>query len=177
MKRKTGILAATVSLAALLGVGLAAPAYADGVSSSTPAIPGPGGPTSSALTVSPESASGPIGRSAALGVSPGGCSDQTDHAHKSGSESSVHGRTTCNFPVTSASVTTYLYNQQWFGWNLLNSGTSKTTGKNTSNDAHPHYPCSTSNVNSFYGASAHSSVEGGRTYSASTSSPVQKFGC
>lgn len=37
---------------------------------------------------------------------------QTDHAHKSGSESAVHGRTKCNFPVTSAAVTTYLLNQQ-----------------------------------------------------------------
>lgn len=60
---------------------------------------------------------------------------------------------------------------------ILETHTSKTAGKNTSNDARPHYPCSTSNTNSFYGASTHSSVENGRTYSASTSSPVQNFGC
>lgn len=109
--------------------------------------------------------------------SPAGCQGQTDYAHKSGNESSVHGRTTCNFPVNSVSVTSHLMNQQWWGWNELNSGTSTRAYSNNSQDATPHSPCSTTSINNFYGWSSHESVENGKTYSASTRSPDQQFGC
>src|SRR6218665_376603 len=112
-----------------------------------------------------------------VGASPARCAGKTDHAHKSGSNSSVHGRTKCSRSVEEVGVTTHLWNGQWWGWNLLRSDSSSRRWANNSKDATPHYPCSTSDINSFFGSSDHHSVENGRVYRASTQSPIQRFGC
>jgi len=110
-------------------------------------------------------------------ASPARCVGKTDYAHKSGSNSSVHGRTKCSRSVEEIGVTTELWNQQWWGWNLLRGGSPSRKWANNSKDATPHYPCSTSDINSFFGSSRHYSVESGRAYRASNQSSVQRFGC
>ena len=112
-----------------------------------------------------------------MGASPSGCYGQTDYAHKSGSNASVHGRTNCAFPATQLGVTTYLWNLAWFGWVNLGSDTSSRTSSTTSEDAHPHSACASTDPHTFYGSSEHYSVEGGTTYSGVTASDTQVFNC
>ena len=112
-----------------------------------------------------------------IGVSPAGCTGQTDYAHKSGTQASVHGRTTCTFFTNGVGVTTYLWNLAWFGWVDLNSGTSSRPSGTTSYDATPHSACASTDPHSFFGSSSHYSIEGSTTYTGSTASPTKVFNC
>lgn len=108
---------------------------------------------------------------APISTSPKGCYGQTDNPHwsSSGNESSVHGRTKCSFPVPELGVSTTLWHYAWFGWNPLASDSSSRTNSTNSQDAHPHYGCSSPDENDFLGTSSHYSIEGGVTYTGTTS--------
>ena len=147
------------------------PAFAAPTDEPTP----PGYPSRSGLVTSSNGASN--AQLAPMGTSPAGCYGQTDFAHRSGDESSVHGRTKCAWPVTTVSVTTRLYHHAWFGWNQLDSRTQTKSGTTKTPDATPHYGCSSTAENDFYGSSSHYSVESGTTYIASTASSVKSFVC
>lgn len=140
--------------------------------------PPPGVPSGQTLTASATSTpSGGVHTNAVLGVSPASCRGYTDYAHLSGTQSSVHGRTKCNFNVTELGVTTTDWNLAWFGWNALATLSSHRVGANNSGDATPHAGCSSTTEQSFYGSSTHYSIESGNTYTGVSSSIVQKFVC
>jgi len=100
-----------------------------------------------------------------------------DNPHRSGTESSVHGRTYCTFNVSEIGVTTELWNLAWFGWNFLASDQSIRYSANNSQDAHPHHACidTTDNV-SFAGESSHWTIENGTEYVGGTEN-IKDFPC
>lgn len=150
-----------------------APAIA---SAATP--PPPGTPSIQTLTATTTaSPSGVHTNVVHLGTSPAACYGQTDFPHRSGTQSSVHGRTRCSFNVTQLGVTTTDWNLAWFGWNALATDSSSRTVANDSQDAHPHAGCSSTTEQSFEGTSTHYSIENGTTYTGATASIVQKFIC
>lgn len=113
----------------------------------------------------------------ARGVSPAGCGGTTDYAHKSGSDASVHGRTSCKRSVTKVGVTTILQKKGWISWDSMKVDSSSRTGTKNSQDAHPHWRCAGWGAQTYRGYSSHFSVEGGKTYTTATRSPDQRFGC
>lgn len=172
-------LAATAALVAVSMIGAGEAAFAD---AGTQPVPDLGSASLYTVALSPITGSAQSVSTTALAVSlasvsPSLCLGKTDNAHLSGTESSVHGRTTCKVPVTEVGVSTYLYNFTWWGWNNLNTDTSSRKLSTTSYDAHPHYPCTSVDLHDFYGASAHWSVEYGATFTGSTYSPTQTFRC
>lgn len=130
-------------------------------------------PEQSVLT---SNGAGEVTTLAPMGASPAGCYGQTDNPHRSGSNSSVHGRTRCTLAVGSIGVETTLWHLAWFGWNPLESDSSSYSNRNNSGDAHPHYGCSATTTQSFSGTSSHWTVEGGTTYTSSTSN-TKDFVC
>ncbi len=111
------------------------------------------------------------------GVSPAGCGGTTDYAHKSGSDASVHGRTSCTRAVTKVGVTTILQKKGWISWDSMKVDSSARTGSKNSQDAHPHWRCAGWGAQSYRGYSSHFSIEGGKTYTSATRSPEKRFGC
>src|SRR6218665_2857118 len=61
-------------------------------------------------------------------ASPARCVGKTDYAH-----------TKCSRSVEEIGVTTELWNQQWWGWNLLRGGSPSRKWAYNSKDATPHY--------------------------------------
>ncbi|MFJ4223820.1 hypothetical protein [Microbacterium sp. NPDC089695] len=109
--------------------------------------------------------------------SPAGCAGQTDYAHKSFNEASVHGRTTCTVAVGSLGVTTILQKQGWLYWeSQLNDSSSRTNSKN-SQDAHPHWYCGGWGSQNYRGVSTHWSQEASGRYSATTVGMEKRFSC
>lgn len=177
--RKRGGVIAALSLSLVAVLIPATSAFADGGSTPPPSYPGRQSAVNNVpLTAQHATGTGGVStNSVPIQKSPGGCYGQTDNAHKSGSSASVHGRTRCAFPVDQLGVTTYLWNLAWFGWVDLNNGSSSRTAARDSQDATPHSTCASTGPHSFFGSSDHYSVEGGSTYTGSTSSPTQVFNC
>jgi len=118
-----------------------------------------------------------MSRGVPMAASPARCSGMTTFANRVGSDSLVYGRTKCSRSVEAVGVTTYLWNAQWWGWNLLRTTSSSRRFSDFSGDAVSRYPCSTRDKNWFFGSSDHYSVERGRTYRGSSRSPERQFGC
>jgi len=118
-----------------------------------------------------------MSRGVPMAASPAHCSGMTTFASRVGSSSLVYGRTKCSHSVEAVGVTTYLWNAQWWGWNLLRTTSSSRRFSDSSGDAVSRYPCSTRDKNWFFGSSDHYSVERGRTYRGSSRSPERYFGC
>ena len=116
-----------------------------------------------------------------LETSPAGCKGYTDYPHKSGNDASVHGRTNCNYSVSSVSVTTTLKRDRWYGLQTLASDPSSRTNSSRSYDATPHWYCYGTGTYTYKAYSSHTSVENGRTYYASTwnwqDPGVSRFNC
>ncbi len=102
--------------------------------------------------------------------SPAGCKVSTDYPHNSGHAPGTINVTDsiyCSRNVSALNVTVKLWENRWWGWNELNSGSAKSTGKYkvTANAA---YTC---HVTAEYrGTSDGFSVEGANRYSGSSSS-------
>lgn len=110
-------------------------------------------------------------------TSPAKCKGRTHYPHWSNHHASVHGSTNCLYSVSSAWVGTSLTRQRWWGRQQLDYDTSSSTNKSTSYDAAPHYYCKDQGYYDYTGWSDHRSVEGGKTYYASSRSVTKRFGC
>ena len=110
------------------------------------------------------------GSTLAAGTSPAGCVGQTDYAHRSGDDASVHGRTVCNYSVPEVRVVTTLQRHRWWGWESLASMTKTRTAFWTTYDATPHKSCYREGQYTYRGISDHRSLEGGTCYYAYTQS-------
>lgn len=113
--------------------------------------------------------------------SPSKCTGYTYLPHKSGNIASVHGRITCSNNVQYLKTVTSLYRETPYGFQPLASDGSETTGKNTSNDAHPHQSCSGTGTHTYWGFSAHFTTENGKNYFARTgnggNNQISRFSC
>src|SRR6218665_3045830 len=65
-----------------------------------------------------------MSRGVPMAASPAHCSGMTTFASRVGSSSLVYGRTKCSHSVEAVGVTTYLWNAQWWGWNVLRTTSS-----------------------------------------------------
>lgn len=108
--------------------------------------------------------------SLAAATSPAGCVGQTDYAHRSGDDASVHGRTECRYNVPEVRVATTLQRHRWWGWESLASMTKSRTAFWTTYDATPHKSCYHEGQYIYRGISDHRSLESGTYYYAYTKS-------
>jgi hypothetical protein len=134
------------------------------------------GPSEATLTFSPGT-DGSAARIADVQFSPAGCTGQTDWAHPSGNEASVHARTTCSVRVPSLGVSTNLQKQGWFYWENIKWDESSRADASNSEDAHPHWDCSGWGSQNYRGVSSHWSDEPSGYYTATTVGGEQRFGC
>lgn len=110
----------------------------------------------------------------ARAFSPAGCVGETDYAHPSGSDASVHGRTYCNVRVGEVRVITTLQRQRWWGWESLDNRTKVRVAFHTTYDATPHKSCFGQGTYDYRGISDHRSFEGSTYYYAFTKSAVNR---
>lgn len=112
-----------------------------------------------------------------LELSPAGCTGITDYPHASngvvattfGPYASVHGRTKCNRNVEYVSARSEVWRKVWHGHQKLYTGklASRSNARN-SPDSTPHYYCGGQGTSWYVGYTNHTSIEGGKTYSART---------
>ena len=172
-----GLPMAAIAVASLTGIPMSASAgtgtYPAPPSVDSSIMP----PGTSSHTFGPlKSASSGTLTTAGTNFSPAGCHSNTDWAHKSGNEASVHGRGSCNSPVQNINVTTTLWNEAWFGWVNLDHRTTPPSGQYTQ-DATPHSVCASTTAHNFYGSTNGVSYEASGTYGGGDASPVKSFNC
>lgn len=115
---------------------------------------------------------------AIAGFSPAGCAGQTDYAHwSSGSNASVHARTSCSIVVPALGVSTNLQKQGWAYWENVKWGESSRAAASHSQDAHPHWYCGGWGSQNYRGVSSHWSDEASGYYTATTVGAENRFGC
>jgi hypothetical protein len=103
--------------------------------------------------------------------SPAGCYGQTDWPHYPHPYMSDHGRTRCASMVQKVTAQTTLLRSRWYGWQTVLVGTTASRVNNTySGDSSPHWRCDQGTWYRYKGQTSHTSLEGGTTYSAITSS-------
>lgn len=123
--------------------------------------------------------SGGIGPRAVGGIvaSPAGCVGITDYPHssngkvgtKNGPYASVHGRTKCNTNVTTVTARAEVWKKVWHGNQRLETGTlASVSNFRNSGDSTPHYYCKGTGKAWYVGITNHSSLEGGKWYTART---------
>jgi hypothetical protein len=107
----------------------------------------------------------------AVEPSPAGCKGQTDWPHYSAPYMSDHGRTRCTVAVEKVTAQTTLLRSRWYGWQTVLVGTTASRTNNTySGDSSPHWKCTEGSWYRYKGQTTHTSLEGGRTYSITSSS-------
>ena len=106
--------------------------------------------------------------------SPAGCEGKTHYVHNSTLVKypwtiSVHGSTSCKRDATSLKTYTALYMQRWWGWQLKKDDTKTASYARATKDAAPHWYCKgESGARNYLGQTQHTSVENGKTYTATT---------